>query len=207
MKRSKGYRQAAEKIDATELHTPLSAVRRKACRAPSCRAIVRAKSTLFGRCAGRVARFAFEEHPMSSNPTPARPPIRVSRLDVERIESLLEQPQYRALDTAALQDELVRAEVLEPARMPNDVITMNSVAQVQVTDADGSRQEHELTLVFPRDADADAHRVSILAPVGSALLGLRVGDVIDWPMPGGRSARLQVLAVRYQPEAAGELHR
>lgn len=144
---------------------------------------------------------------MSSNPTPARPPIRVSRLDVERIESLLEQPQYRALDTAALQDELVRAEVLEPARMPNDVITMNSVAQVQVTDADGSRQEHELTLVFPRDADADAHRVSILAPVGSALLGLRVGDAIDWPMPGGRSARLQVLAVRYQPEAAGELHR
>ena len=144
---------------------------------------------------------------MSSNPTPARPPIRVSRLDVERIESLLEQPQYRALDTAALQDELVRAEVLEPAQMPNDVITMNSVAQVQVTDADGSRQEHELTLVFPRDANADAHRVSILAPVGSALLGLRVGDVIDWPMPGGRSARLQVLAVRYQPEAAGELHR
>ena len=144
---------------------------------------------------------------MSSNPKPARPPIRVSRLDVERIESLLEQPQYRALDTAALQDELVRAEVLEPARMPNDVITMNSVAQVQVTDADGSRQEHELTLVFPRDADADAHRVSILAPVGSALLGLQVGDAIDWPMPGGRSARLQVLAVRYQPEAAGELHR
>ena len=144
---------------------------------------------------------------MSSNPTPARPPIRVSRLDVERIESLLEQPQYRALDTAALQDELVRAEVLEPARMPNDVITMNSVALVQVSDADGSRQEHELTLVFPRDAEADAHRVSILAPVGSALLGLRVGDAIDWPMPGGRSARLQVLAVRYQPEAAGELHR
>ena len=144
---------------------------------------------------------------MSSNPTPARPPIRVSRLDVARIESLLEQPQYRALDTAALQDELVRAEVLEPAQMPNDVITMNSVAQVQVTDADGSRQEHELTLVFPRDADADVHRVSILAPVGSALLGLQVGDVIDWPMPGGRSARLQVLAVRYQPEAAGELHR
>ena len=74
---------------------------------------------------------------MSSNPTPARPPIRVSRVDVERIESLLEQPQYRALDTTALQDELVRAEVLEPARMPNDVITMNSVALVQVSDAAG----------------------------------------------------------------------
>ena len=144
---------------------------------------------------------------MSSNPTPARPPIRVSRVDVERIESLLEQPQYRALDTTALQDELVRAEVLEPARMPNDVITMNSVALVQVSDADGSRQEHELTLVFPRDADADAHRVSILAPVGSALLGMSVGQSIDWQAPGGRPLKLRVKAVSYQPEAAGDFHR
>ena len=48
---------------------------------------------------------------------------------------------------------------------------------------------------------------SILAPVGSALLGLRIGDAIDWPLPGGRSARLQVLSIRFQPEAAGELHR
>jgi regulator of nucleoside diphosphate kinase len=47
----------------------------------------------------------------------------------------------------------------------------------------------------------------VLAPVGSALLGLRVGEAIDWPMPGGRSARLQVLEIRYQPEASGELHR
>lgn len=144
---------------------------------------------------------------MSTAAAPARPPIRVSRLDAERIESLLEQPAYQALDTRALQEELARAEVLEAVAMPADVITMNSVAQVRVTDAAGAAQEHELTLVFPRDADAEAHRVSILAPVGSALLGLGVGDAIDWPMPGGRNARLQVLAVRYQPEAAGELHR
>ena len=132
---------------------------------------------------------------MSSNPTPARPPIRVSRVDVERIESLLEQPQYRALDTTALQDELVRAEVLEPARMPNDVITMNSVALVQVSDADGSRQEHELTLVFPQEADAGAGRISIMAPVGRALLGLSVGQSIDWNTPQGRPLRLRVTAV------------
>ena len=144
---------------------------------------------------------------MSSNPTPARPPIRVSRVDVERIESLLEQPQYRALDTTALQDELVRAEVLEPARMPNDVITMNSIARVRVEDRELGNHEHELTLVYPRDADGGADKVSILAPVGSALLGLRIGDAIDWPLPGGRSARLQVLSIRFQPEAAGELHR
>ena len=144
---------------------------------------------------------------MSATPDNTRPPIRVSRLDAERIETLLEQPQYRALNTDALVEELARAEILEPAQMPGDVITMNSVARVRVTDAEGGSREHDLTLVFPRDADGDAHKVSILAPVGSALLGLGAGDSIDWPMPGGRSATLTVLSVSYQPEAAGEYTR
>lgn len=136
-----------------------------------------------------------------------RPPLLVSRLDAERIEALLEQPQYRALNTRALQEELARADIAEPARMPADVITMNSVARVRVEDAELGGHEHELALVYPRDADGGADKVSVLAPVGSALLGLRVGHAIDWPMPGGRSARLHVLAIRYQPEAAGDLHR
>ena len=136
-----------------------------------------------------------------------RPPLLLSRLDVERIEALLEQPQFRSLDARHLQDELARAQIAEPARMPADVITMNSVSRVRVDDAELGSHEHELALVYPRDADGSADKVSILAPVGSALLGLRVGDAIDWPMPGGRSARLHVLAIRYQPEAAGELHR
>jgi regulator of nucleoside diphosphate kinase len=138
---------------------------------------------------------------------PDRPPLLLSRLDAERIEALLEQPQYRALNTRALQEELERAEIAEPAQMPADIITMNSTARVRLEEAGQGSHEHELTLVYPRDADGSAEKVSILAPVGSALLGLRVGDAIDWPMPGGRSARLHVLAIRYQPEAAGELHR
>ena len=136
-----------------------------------------------------------------------RPPLLLSRLDAERIEALLEQPQYRALNTRALQEELERAEIAEPAQMPADIITMNSIAQVRLEEAGQGSHERELTLVYPRDADGSAEKVSILAPVGSALLGLRVGDAIDWPMPGGRNARLHVLAIRYQPEAAGELHR
>ena len=56
------------------------------------------------------------------------------------------------------------------------------------------------------DANGQSDRVSILAPVGSALLGLRVGDTIQWPMPG-RTLQLKVLSIRYQPEASGELHR
>src|SRR5690606_7901482 len=146
---------------------------------------------------------------MSPNPAnnPLRPPLLLSRLDVERIESLLEQPQYRGLNTAALQEELERAELTDPAKMPDDVITMNSVARVRVEDPVHGDHEHELTLVYPRDADGSNDKVSILAPVGSALLGLRIGDSIDCPMPGGRTARLQVLSIRYQPESAGDLHR
>lgn len=136
-----------------------------------------------------------------------RPPLLLSRLDVERIEVLLEQPSSNSLNTSALQDELARADILDPADMPANVITMNSTAQVRLEDAVLGDHEHELTLVYPRDADGSADKVSILAPVGSALLGLRVGDAIDWPMPGGRNARLHVLAIRYQPESAGELHR
>jgi len=140
-------------------------------------------------------------------PAIRRPPLLLSRLDVERIEELLEQPRYRSLNTDALRGELERAEVVEPANVPADVITMNSIARVRVDDAELGRHEHELVLVYPHDADGGAHKVSIFAPVGSALLGLRLGDAIDWPMPGGRTARLEVLAIRYQPEAAGELHR
>jgi regulator of nucleoside diphosphate kinase len=64
-----------------------------------------------------------------------------------------------------------------------------------------------MTLVFPRDADGSADKVSILAPVGSALLGLRFGDSIEWPIPGGRTIRLRVLSIQYQPEAAGDFTR
>ena len=130
------------------------------------------------------------------------PSLLVSRLDCERIEALLDSPVAHQLDTSTLRAELDRAEVVEPAQMPPDVITMNSTARFAVEDG----SEREVTLVYPRDAEGGADRVSILAPVGSALLGLRVGDSIDWPVPGGKLT-LRVLAIRYQPEAAGELHR
>ena len=133
-----------------------------------------------------------------------KPPLLMSRLDVERIESLLETPAAQNVDTSALEAELERATIVEPAQMPPDVITMNSTARFL---DETSGEERELTLVFPRDADGSAEKVSILAPVGSALLGLHVGDSIEWPRPGGRTIRLRVLSIRYQPEAAGELHR
>jgi regulator of nucleoside diphosphate kinase len=135
---------------------------------------------------------------------PIPPPLLMSRLDVERIEALLELPIAEGIDTSALEAELERAEVVEPGQMPDDVITMNTTARFR---DETNGEEHELTLVYPRDADGSPDKVSILAPIGSALLGLHVGDSIEWPLPGGRTARLQVLSVRNQPEANGEAHR
>ena len=132
------------------------------------------------------------------------PPLLVSRLDCERLESLLEQPLAKGLNTEPLRRELDRAELLEPKEMPDDVITMNSTARFRDVN---SGAERELTLVYPKDADGSPEKVSILAPVGSALLGLHVGAVIDWPVPSGRTITLEVLSIRYQPQSSGELHR
>ena len=131
--------------------------------------------------------------------------ITLSRLDVERIEHLLEAPALHDSPVAErLRAEIDRATIVEPRDMPADVVSMNSSADCV---DESSNKHYTLTLVYPKDADADAGRVSVLAPVGSALLGLRVGQGIDWPGQGGRTLRLKVTAIHYQPEAAGDLHR
>lgn len=130
------------------------------------------------------------------------PAITLSSRDLARLEQLLESPAVAGKPAAeGLGRELERANVVEPADMPADVVTMNS--EITCVD-DVSGETHRLTLVYPHDADADQHRVSVLAPVGTALLGLSVGQSIDWNAPGGRSLRLRVTAISYQPEAAGD---
>lgn len=133
----------------------------------------------------------------------SQPTIVLSRLDVERIEALLERlPPEQRRQHAALAAELVRADVHEPDAMPADRVTMNS--RVRFEDERG--EALTVTLVYPSAAGTPA-TVSILAPVGSALLGLARGESIDWPMPDGQQRRLRVIAIDYQPEAAGDLHR
>ncbi|NCT67609.1 MAG: nucleoside diphosphate kinase regulator [Rhodanobacteraceae bacterium] len=135
----------------------------------------------------------------------AVPPIVVSSLDLERIDALLDMPAYRNVPAlSALRAELERATIVDPEQVPADVVTMNSTASV-VDEASG--EQYQLTLVYPRDADGDPGKVSVLAPVGSAILGLRVGQKIQWPMPGGRELVLRIAAISYQPEASGHLHR
>lgn len=130
------------------------------------------------------------------------PPLKVSRFDLERLERLLDRMEARP-ELDRLRDELERAEVLEPEQMPPDVVTMNS--RVRFADVE-TGEESEISLVFPRQANIEEGRVSILAPIGSALLGLSVGATIAWPVPDGRTRRLRVVAIEYQPEAAGDTH-
>ena len=133
------------------------------------------------------------------------PAIVISSLDLQRIEELLELPPHRdSPGPASLRAELARANVLDPGEMPGDVITMNSVATF-VDETSG--EAREFSLVYPRDADTAANKISVLAPVGSAMLGLRVGQSIDWKVPGGRSLRLRVTGISFQPEASGQFHR
>lgn len=140
------------------------------------------------------------------NHPPLRPPLLVGSRDFARLEALLDLPAWRAHPGAeGLAAELGRAEVVEPGAMPADVVTMNST--VDCLD-EASGLVHTLTLVYPERGGAVAEgQVSVLAPVGTALLGLRRGERIDWIGPGGRALRLQVTAIRYQPEAAGDWQR
>ena len=97
-----------------------------------------------------------------------------------------------------LEQELDRAEVVASEAIPRDVVTMNSEVRMQDMDS-GSIQRYKL--VFPSQFRWD-FSVSVLAPIGTAMLGYRVGDVIEWPVPRG-IRRLKVQEVIYQPEAAG----
>ncbi|MBS0211603.1 MAG: nucleoside diphosphate kinase regulator [Proteobacteria bacterium] len=131
-----------------------------------------------------------------------RPDIVLSTLDAERLERLLAETRF--VGRAELENELVRARVVEPHAVPPDVVTMNSTVRFTVVT---TGESFELTLVYPKDVDASGTRISILAPVGSALLGLAQGDEIEWPKPGGGMLKVKVAAVTYQPERAGEFHR
>ena len=131
--------------------------------------------------------------------------IFVTSQDRKRLEVLLDAPGT-ALDREDMRDlarELRRATVVPAVEIPPDVITMNSTARLVDLD-DGAT--HLYTLVYPQDANFSEGKISVLAPVGAAMLGYRVGDEIEWMVPAGLR-HLRVEEVVYQPEAAGDFTR
>jgi len=131
--------------------------------------------------------------------------IQITAVDHQRLRTVIDGSLgTRDQDAAeALADELDRAEVVEPERVAGNVVTMNS--RVVFDDLE-TGEAREVSLVYPRESDAEQGRISVLAPVGSALLGLAVGQTIDWPLPRGRVKRLRIAKVVYQPEEAGHFH-
>lgn len=130
-------------------------------------------------------------------------PIFITGQDLERLRTLLVKQRASGRDSkylAKLRGELEKAVVVDPATIPADVVTMNST--VELTDLDTGTTE-VYTLVFPEEADIARQKISVLAPIGTAMLGYRVGDAFEWEVPAG-TRRLQVTQVLYQPEAAGD---
>lgn len=128
------------------------------------------------------------------------PNIVVTQLDADRLDLLLEGRSSQDFPgKAQLQAELARATVVESIDVPADVVTMNSTVLFKA----GDGKEFSLKLVYPKDSDGSPEKLSILAPIGSAILGLKEGDVISWPVHGGKSVEVQIIRVTDQPERNG----
>ena len=127
--------------------------------------------------------------------------IYLTHLDVQRLRNLLDDPDLirQKPYLHELERELNRAAIVESTEIPADIVTMNSTVRL----VDGSTGEIlTLTLVYPDQANISEARVSVLAPVGMAILGCRQGETIEWNVPAGtRSLRIE--RILFQPEAAG----
>lgn len=132
------------------------------------------------------------------------PPIKVSQLDLQRLESLLNAMPALPAELELLQLELERADIVAPEHMPDQVVTMNSRVVFQLGN---NHKRFEKVLCYPKDEASSPDHLSVFAPMGSALLGLTVGQSMPWPLPNGRQTDVCLLALLYQPEAAGDWHR
>lgn len=133
--------------------------------------------------------------------------ICITKPDYERLTKLIEIARQREGEANReyldrLEEELDRAQMVQQQDVPADVITMRSTVRLKDL---VSGEEMIYGLVFPTEANYDDGKISVLAPIGTAMLGYRRGDVIEWKVPSG-VRRLKVEEVIYQPESKGEYH-
>jgi regulator of nucleoside diphosphate kinase len=124
----------------------------------------------------------------------------LNELDHRRITLLREKhPQH---DIPPELDELIdTADTVSPAAMPPDRVTMYS--QFLVEEIDGTGQ-HKLVVCYPPDSEPTAGYISVLSPLGAALLGWRCGETVSWTAPGGAQKSLRIVTILFQPEASGD---
>ena len=131
----------------------------------------------------------------------SKPNIIISEQDLHRLETMLEHQSKLTVTMQHLEEELARAEVVAPQDMPPNVVTMN--AKVLITIAP-STEATEITLVYPHDFRGEAGQVNVVAPVGTAILGLAEGQEIEWPQPDGHLMKVKIEKILYQPEREGD---
>lgn len=133
------------------------------------------------------------------------PSITVTNHDYEKLLQCIQHARYAAnvptMAITKLGDELKKAKRVPSEKVTTNVITMNS--RVAIEDVETGR-EFELTVVYPQHANIAEKRISVLAPMGTALLGYTEGSVVEWEMPNGMK-KLLVKKIIYQPEANGQL--
>jgi len=131
---------------------------------------------------------------MTQAPAGRRPAIQMIDSEADALTNLALGAEERLPEVSALLlDEIARARVIEAERMPADTVTMGSTVDF-VDEASGT--ERRVQLVYPRAADIEAGRISILTLVGAGLIGLREGQSIDWPDRSGKPRRLRICAVQ-----------
>lgn len=132
--------------------------------------------------------------------------IYITVTDMKKLQDLIQNDDghngYQEPYLKQLKEELDKAVVVRPEGVPSDVITMNT--EVKFRDLD-TQETFAYRIVYPADANPETKYLSVLAPVGTALLGLRVNDTVEWPVPAG-IRRLRIEDVLYQPEANGAFH-
>ncbi len=130
-----------------------------------------------------------------------RPTITVSERDLERLEAMLARLPDDQPGVDALREELDRAQITESEAMPPNVVTMNSRIRFVIEPAG---REMEVTLVYPRDFSGRPGQLSVAVPAGIAVLGLTVGQQIEWLAPNGQTVRARIIDIPYQPERTGD---
>ena len=130
--------------------------------------------------------------------------IIMNSLDTTRIREKIRLVKagntYSPTEIEKLIAELNRAKIMEPTKIPGDVITMHSIVKVKYIN---THKDFTLQLVYPEEANIKENKISIFAPIGIALLGYKKGDIISWKTPGG-NVKIKIEDILYQPEAAGD---
>lgn len=120
----------------------------------------------------------------------ASPPLIISTQDYERISQIIFSNSHA--QALLLAEELDRASIVDEAEIPHGTVKINSKVRYLEVAAD---RENFCTLVLPEDAQLEQKKISVLAPIGAALIGLQVGQEIEWPMPNGQLKKIKILEV------------